>query len=552
MRSARGAAAVLAAACVLWAGGAAPAFAADSLSLTSPAELTLPLGPEGGSVPAKTLSVKLHHSDWQHPAEGRLVFDTTDLAGVADVAWPAACTPAAGGGGATCDAPTDTGTSDGTIVLSLTPAHGSGDGTSGALRYTGSGAAGLAEVHGQTKVTVRSQPDIFLSGVPQRMTAKPGDTLALPFALTNRGGEPGPGSILQIIPTLGLDVVGRHSNCEYEESGTAGRPHAKWILCVLDPVEAGATASYGKGLSFVAGPDSLIEDAEFDLSPYSQARLDQMRKGHSMTPGTGPAMAPEKAGATTQAWPYSGDDWADAKITVDNIADFSLATANLKGARGAVVTAKVDMTNNGPAGYADNWNERSAARIDFRPPPGTTVVKASEFCDAFDKNGKRLGYGVPGVLYTCKQRYYFLAGATATESFGLRIDKVIPNATGSATIAPESVTPYDKNPANNTVKIVLNASAGGGTSGAASGGGQTGGAGGSTAGGTTTGGSASGTTGGSSATGGTSGTSGSSGGDLAATGGGPVALIGEIALGCGLLGGALLLVLRSRRRRTAA
>jgi hypothetical protein len=541
-------AAVLAAGCAVWTLGTAPAAALNPLSLSvGPTELTLPLGPAGGANPAKPVTIWLTHHNQRGPARGRLSVDTAGLAGVAEVTWPAACAPAADGTGAQCDVTFLPRGENNKIVLSVRAAHGAPDGATGTIAFTGR-AVGLADVRGTTGVTVAAQPDIFLHGVPRTTNVKPGDTAALPFALTNLGGVQDTGSILRINPSHGLDAVGRHSNCEYEEAGTADHPHASWIICVLDPVAAGGTAAYAQGLPFLAAPDGLIEDADFGLEPYSRAALDAQREGHTMTPGTGPALAPEGAGGPDG--PDGGDTWADAKINVDNVAEFSLSAPGLKGAKGAVVSAGVTLTNHGPAWYADSWNERPAAEVDFRPPPGTTVVGAYEDCLGFDKNGRPLDFGVPGVLYKCTEPFHFRAGQSATKVFELRIDKVIRNATGTGFIPSDYVMPYDRDSANNSVKVVLNASAGGGAGTGSGNGGSSSGSSGSAIGGTGT--ATGGAGAGGDAGGGTGGTSGSpTGGDLAATGGDPVALIGAVALGCGLAGGSVLLLVRSRNRRSA-
>lgn len=523
----------------------APAHAdIGQVSVAAPEQLALPLGPSDGQNPVKALEVGLLRDLSQGDLAGRLTIDTSELSGIADITWPAACTPAADGGGAECDIPIADRTLDTSVVVQLRAAAGAHAGASGVIRYTGS-APGSADMHRQTKVTVRAGSDVELHGVPRRLTTTAGGTVALSFALTNNGGEPGEGTALFATLSHALDSVPRFGNCWYEvdDAGKAG-----FMVCVLPPVAPGATVSYG-GLTFTAGANALIEDVEFGASPYTSDTLAYERKHHTLVRGTGQDLAPDGSPVLPGGTPFMGD----VKVDVANTADFAISVPQLRGGKGQVVEAKVTVANKGPADYVDAWGENPATDVDFRPPPGTTVVDASEFCDVFDAHGKRLRHGVPGARYVCPGSFYFLAGHQQVSSFRLRIDKVVPNATGSATLDP--ARPYDTNEADNTVKVVLNAAPGGSAGGASGGthgsgggsGGTAGSAGGSASGGT--GGAAGGTTGGTAGASGTPGASGSTGGDLAATGSDPVGLIGGVALGCGLLGGTVLLLLRSRRRR---
>ncbi|WP_327289119.1 hypothetical protein [Streptomyces sp. NBC_01198] len=535
---------------LVWAAGTAPASAADGLRLYSQADLTLPLGPAGGENPVKSLSVQLAHQILDRTAPGTLTFDATTLAGVAEVTWPDACTPSADRKHAECDAAGVKGTEHDTVVLRIKAAPGAAGGAKGTVRYTGS-SPGLPDVSGQTTVTVGAVADVFMHGLPEKVAAKPGDLVPLSFALTNRGGQPGAGSILTAHASGGLDSLSHYGNCAY---GYVDSPDRRWVgmlSCVLPPVAPGTTVSYTDGVPFRVHASGLIEDVEISLVDYTPEALADSRRGSTLVQGDGPDMVPHTGGTTAQDW-QTGYSWADPKINVDNTADFALSVAPVKGPKGATVTAAVELADRGPARYVDSWNERPAAQVEFDPPPGTTVVGANEDCLGYDKHGKLLDYNVPGVHYVCTQGWFFLPGQSVTDFFKLRIDKVIPNATGRAFLTPGYATPYDRNPANDTAKVVVNAKAAGGTSNGGTGGGTgtSGAAGGA--------GTAAGGAGGSPTAGPATGGTGSAGGAgaspdgrLAATGSDHVALVGGIAMGCGLLGGAVLLLLRSRRRTAA-
>lgn len=540
--------------------GVLPAQADSSVvSVYAPEQLALPLGPSDGPSPVKTLEVELARSPSQGAVASTLSVDTSELSGVADVTWPAACTPAADGSGAECDAPIADRTLSTSVVLKLKAAAGAHSGATAVVRCTGH-VPGRADVLRRTAVIVRSGADIELHGVPDKLRTTPGGTVALPFALTNHGGEPGEGTLLSAIPSYALDSAPRFGNCWYEFSGAVKAGKVSWIFCVLPPVAPGATASYG-GLTFTAGANALIEDVEFGARPYTPDLLAGERGKHTLVQGTGPDLAPDGSPVLPDGTPAMGD----VKVDVDNTADLVLSVPQLTGRKGDVVDAGVALTNNGPADHADAWNENPTAVVQFRPPPGTTVVGAGEDCAVFDAQGRPLGWGVPGARYSCPYSSFFLTGQTYVAHFKLRVDKVVPNATGSAVLDPVA---FDRNTANNSVTVVLNATSGGtatggGTAGGTPGGGHGGSGGSGATGGTagSAGGSAAGGTAGPGATGGAgggtggssaaSGTSGSAGGGLAATGSDPVGLIGGVALGCGLLGGAVVLLVRSRRRTAA-
>jgi hypothetical protein len=525
---------------------AAPASAEDNrLSVIAQPQLALPLGPSDAQNPVKTVEVVLNRSNLQVPTEGTLTIDTSELSGVADVTWPAVCTPFAAGGGAECATPHSPGSPSDTVLLHLKAAAGAHNGATGVMHYTGH-ASDTADAHGQTQVTVQAGADVELIGVPGRLKTTPGSTLTLPFALANHGGEPGGGTALFATPSRSLDSLPRFGNCYYEFDGAVRAGKVSLMMCVLPPVAPGATASY-RGLTFTAGAGALIEDVEFGAQPYTADVLASMRKQYTLVQGTGPDLAPDGSAALPGGAPYMGD----VKVDVANTADLALSVPQLTGKKGAVVKAAVSVANQGPADYADTWGENPIGYVEFRPPPGTTVVDLYEGCAVYDAHGKQLKYGVPGVRYLCPLSFLFPSGGSEAVGFKLRIDKVVANATGSAALTRVE---FDPNTKNNSAKVVLNAVSGGTATGGTSGGGHGSSSGGAgttgTSGGTLSGGA--GTTGTSGGTPGpTDGPGGSTDGDLAATGSDPVALIGGIAMGCGLLGGTVLLVLRSRRRRAA-
>jgi hypothetical protein len=97
----------------------------------------------------------------------------------------------------------------GLALITGAPAHAAG-------HLTGS-------VHGSVRLTQDTAThSVAFAGVPTRTSAKPGDTVSLPFELANFGDQTPDGEILVLIPSAGLDVGARSSSCAYETEPTAG------------------------------------------------------------------------------------------------------------------------------------------------------------------------------------------------------------------------------------------------------------------------------------------------------------------------------------------
>lgn len=107
-RSIRLGACVTAAAGLLAAGLAAPAFAdgpqTDQLWIDAPYEQAVPLGTDGGESPSRSLDIGIYHdNDNFTVTDGRVTVDISGIAGVAEVTWPENCAPS--GTTAVCDVP---------------------------------------------------------------------------------------------------------------------------------------------------------------------------------------------------------------------------------------------------------------------------------------------------------------------------------------------------------------------------------------------------------------------------------------------------------------
>ena len=272
------------------------------------------------------------------------------------------------------------------------------------------------------------------------------------------------------------------------------------------------------------------------------------------TPGTGPAqkLVPKDAAAADFRQDAADaanlrSDIAWVQVTADNTADLKVAGDRLKARVGDTVTADLSFTNAGPA-----WVR---TREDVPPhiavvtlPAGTKVVKVPTLCSA---------WGEPGRYRCGSWQSWVDDGHRPALPFTLKIEKAVPGAQGTIALNSEP-RPFDKNPANDSAAIVVEATGGrgfatGGSGGSGGSGSSTGGSGGTGASGSDTGGSAgsgSSTSGGgaSSSTAGGTGTA-TTGGNLASTGSGSALPLAGAAAAAMAAGAGVVLALRRRRAR---
>jgi hypothetical protein len=281
-----------------------------------------------------------------------------------------------------------------------------------------------------------------------------------------------------------------------------------------------------------------------DVMPDTPQNRASATQGHTLTAGTGAGLRPDGTTAGVPSDP-SPETTVDPKIDVDNEADLSVTTPSpLHAPAGGVLTVDISVTDNGPADYADAWNENPAAYVEFTPPPGTTVtspVDSGAGCSILASDDHTVvtdrTQGRPGDHFVCRAPYVVLHGHTLHQKYTLRVDTVVPNATGTVrfrTKSPEGAPmPWDKHAANDTARLVINARASTGTSG----------------GGTTDAGTASASAG-ADGTGGSGVPQGTTGDALAATGAGPTWMLAGLGGLAGVAGATVLALVRTRGRRT--
>lgn len=274
------AAAAAAAAGLLTAGLAAPAFAqeqTDQLWIQAPNEQKLQLG--GDASEGSPLDVGLYHdNDNFAVTDGRLSVDISGVAGVADVTWPDNCAPT--GTTALCTVPEVPVIGDAyspQVHLTLRAADGAAVGAQGRITYAAvatGGPDGTLEAPRDsfdTTVTVGSGPDLSLGEIAPVKGLQPGDVRTVPFAVTNKGGERSEGLTVSFTASYGLDFLTKYAECTYGTTGGDYAPMSQ-ATCSFDQViEPGDSFALPTPLQVALAAHAYTERLDISVEPGNGA-----------------------------------------------------------------------------------------------------------------------------------------------------------------------------------------------------------------------------------------------------------------------------------------
>lgn len=424
---------------LLTVGLALPAAAADDepetdqLWINSPYEQSLPLGTDGGEPPARTLDLGLYHDNSNFTVtDGKLTVDVSGLAGVAEVTWPDACTPS--GTTAVCvvpDVPVVGESDNKQIHLEVRAADGAASGAQGRITYEATATGGPDGVlvapqdSSDTTLTVASGPDLSIRDEAPVGETEPGTTETIPFALSNKGNEAANGFTLTMYASYGLDFVSTYPECEYTDVVPVA--HA---TCTFDEVLA-------PGESF-----ELPEPLEVAIAEHAfNERLD---------------LSVEPGGGATDLW--NDDNYVALQIGAANTADFAVRGAAVSGAAGDTVTASIAFQNKGPAWVGNLGSGDPVASVDLRVPQGTTVTGVPSGCYPRTLDGGYYPGSTGAPRYVCNLPYWVSESAERSYAFKLRVDTVVPGASGAVIVRPERGDgfPFDPDGSNNLASLVVN------------------------------------------------------------------------------------------------
>ncbi|MFD7904665.1 hypothetical protein ACFV4G_20750 [Kitasatospora sp. NPDC059747] len=320
----------------------------------------------------------------------------------------------------------------------------------------------------------------------QTKGAKVGSKLPTDLEFANHGELPAKRAIVHVDLSAGLTADTWPSNCEYAVD--KGQPWnndppmpAVHGICTIDGEIAPGQAVKLNGLDITVGPDAYYTVAGYDVfavaDAYGTGWLNDLRKRLAFKPGTGaPATLTKSAGDGIPAGNDTNGYSTEQEVLADNSADFQATGGWAPDTSGAAGVLTAGMGNNGPASIYDRSGGDGAPHVTVQLPDGVTVTDLPKTCHADDyvygkKSDKPLNkYACDGVGAA-----FMPNGASVSHKLGLKL----PAGTGElvATVSlqnmssdyqdghPTAVMDWDRNPANDLVKVTLRpgAPANGGT-----------------------------------------------------------------------------------------
>ncbi|GGR77106.1 hypothetical protein GCM10010269_15430 [Streptomyces humidus] len=433
---------------LLTVGLAAPAFAGDEppqtdqLWINKPYEQALPLGSDGGQPQSRTLGVGLYHDNANFTVtDGRLTVDVSGLAGVADVTWPDNCTPT--GTRAVCDVPVVPAIQSDyrdQVFLTVRAADGAEAGARGRITYEATATGGpdgtLAAPHEsfETTLTVGSGPDLAIAPIDDIENGLPGDERTIPLKITNNGNVSANGFIVTLSASYGLTDLTRYGACTHTTSDSGDYPPSSTQTCRFDRVlKPGDSFELPEPLTVRLAPHALNERLDIDVEPGGDAQdLD------------------------------SRNDFMALGLGADNTADFSVTGDTISAAAGRTATAELTFKNNGPAWFGNLGSGEPVARVQLVVPQGTTVTGVPSGCTPHTLAGSYYPRQTGAPRYDCALPYWVLQDTQRTFAFSVRVDTVVPGATGAVSIHPlwgefgEHPFDFDPDLTDNTAALTVN------------------------------------------------------------------------------------------------
>ncbi|MEU5788364.1 LPXTG cell wall anchor domain-containing protein [Micromonospora purpureochromogenes] len=371
-----------------------------------------------------------------------------------------------------CTYPLETGLDDwgigGYFSVVLAPTADAKDGDTGEVKVTVSAEGATSASH---TAKVRVGEGVDLAGGPEvKRSAAPGGSFTAPLMVRNTGTTTAKGAVVIFDHDRAIRPSEKFNNCTYEGD--------ELRTCRFDSLTAAPGENWTSAVNYTLGKDTYAPGKEYGYHNWMTvaefedfaAYLDNL--GISVgKPGNGGNLTLTRAGALSgfQADTNPDNNWSGMEVSVTgkNGADLAAIGDSATGKAGAVVKATVGLRNNGPASLDFNRTGNSVTKVDVAVPTGTTAVEVPEVCVPFD--GEREDWndaGKPGAAaYRCWTDIYIAVGEEQTVEFGLRIDKVVPNATGTVTINAKCECDgftEDIKPANDTAKLLVNATGGNG------------------------------------------------------------------------------------------
>ncbi|RAG84851.1 hypothetical protein DN069_14705 [Streptacidiphilus pinicola] len=357
----------------------------------------------------------------------------------------------------------------GTSYFTLTALRGAKPGATGS--YTISGSSSQVVIKGGTGQVSVGGPEYTLSGLSDHKNWALGSIVSEPLAFTNTGDRPSAGTAVWFTATPGLRFVDHYSNCEYRSFVHAGHVYQDAALCRFpSALRIGEKVALARPMRFQYTHEALREYTETGAWPLGNPRTAgtlQPWKGHVWQRGTGPVLGLKvvavgrasgvPAGSVPVQLGTEQHSEDIVSLSARNTDDFGVTGSSATAAAGKTVTMDFTLVSHGPGTLYDISGGEGIPGVEVTPPPGTTIVGSSARCQpsvSFD----------PGVAahgpYNCSPDLLIWAGTVYRLSLTLRVDQVVPHATGKVRIVwgpvPGWRQPYDPNPADDSALLQLN------------------------------------------------------------------------------------------------
>ncbi|GIJ33964.1 LPXTG cell wall anchor domain-containing protein [Micromonospora sediminimaris] len=360
----------------------------------------------------------------------------------------------------------------------IAPTKDAKDGDEGTVKVSLS-ATGYTAVTHEARVRIGEGVDLA-AGPETEHSGKPGTSFTVPLRVGNPGETVAKGAVAVFYNDYGIQADKQYANCTYEGSwlrtchfDRALEPRTSYVATLPYRI---AKDAFAPGFDY--GEILWLTPAEFeDYEAYVKSRGATIGK-----PGTGGELLLDEAGPSIAARSFQADtqpdnNWSSLGVTVTgkNSTDLEAVGDEVSGAKGDEVVATVGFRNNGPATLDYGRSGSSVTNMQVEIPTGTSAVKVPDNCSPVRGENEWGEPGEPGAsLYRCYTSWFIKAGDAETMEFGLRIDKVVPNATGEVkvNVACQCDGGFyaDLKPANDAAKLVVNPSGGQGGDGGGDGG----------------------------------------------------------------------------------
>jgi len=275
--------------------------------------------------------------------------------------------------------------------------------------------------------------------------AKPGELRGINVSVRNTGDAAVHGTVLVLTTPWQLRMERRFRNCSYGEwvavcrFGSELAPHSVH--------EVTGTLAFTVQNYAVAPSQTTVYTSWYTMDTFQET----VRPGlPALTPGSGAVLELVEIRTAMRA-PQHDTNWEndlgayDIFITGKNPVDLAAVGATVTGAQGETVELRVGLRNAGAA-FADNEaSDEPSAYAEVRLPEGLSVVGDAPCGRAEDSD-----------VYGCALTIDSMPGDRHIWTFRVRVDRLIPGATGSVSVVNGTVR--DGVAGNNTAKISANPS----------------------------------------------------------------------------------------------